>query len=244
MKHPLHDIDLIERYFDNALTPEEAHNLKDRLNKDFEFQKLFDQEKLLINTIRFQAAKKDLDFLKTVESSLRDNKTAYIRKHWYYYAAAASVALIALALWVPTFNQKPEELYAAYFQPHPNIFEVTLRGQTDPTLRTRAFQAYDQQDYERAAALFAEVLKEKNDAGALMLLGNSNLILDKTEMAKQNFMDLIASSDELDLQAKWYLGMTYLKTGQADQARNLLSEISATQNIYAERAREILKKMD
>ncbi|MEX2233670.1 MAG: hypothetical protein WD824_16010 [Cyclobacteriaceae bacterium] len=244
MKQPLHDIDLIERYFHNALTTEEAHNLKDRLKKDFEFQKLFNQEKLLVNTIRFQAAKKDLDFLKDIENSLQKNKTSYIRKHWYYYAAAASVALIALALWMPSFNQKPEELYAAYFSPHPNIFEVTLRGETDPTLRTQAFQAYDQANYERAATLFAELLKANNDPGALMLLGNSNLILNRTEQAKQNFIDLIASSDDLDLHAKWYLSLSYLKTGETAQAKNLLNEVSGTENIYTVKAREVLEKME
>ena len=64
MKHSLHNIELIERHFDNALSPQETVELKARLKIDYEFQKLFDQEKILVNAIRLQAAKKDLDFLK------------------------------------------------------------------------------------------------------------------------------------------------------------------------------------
>jgi tetratricopeptide (TPR) repeat protein len=245
MNHPLPDIELIERYFDNTLTEEETHHLKDRLKKDFEFQKLFDREKLIINTVRFEGAKKDLEFLRGIERSMGEERTPYTRKPWYYYAVAASVALIALALWWrPSTQEKPEALYTAYFQPHPNVFEPTLRSQSEQTLRSQAFQAYDQGNYERASSLFSELTKENNDAGVLLLLGNSNLILGKTDVAKQNFRDLISFSDDLDLEAKWYLSLTYLKTGETAQARNLLNEVSGTENMYARKAREVLEKLD
>ena len=77
MKNLLPDIELIERYFDNNLSFEETDDLKNRLKNDLAFQKLFDHEKLLINTIRYQAAKKDLDFLKGIEKSFSEKSPSY-----------------------------------------------------------------------------------------------------------------------------------------------------------------------
>jgi hypothetical protein len=245
MKHPLHDIELIERYFDNTLSSAETIELKERLKKDYEFQKLFDQEKVLVSTIRLQAAKKDLAFLKDLEKSFGEQKNPYIRTHWYYYAAAACITLVALFMWNQWGGaEKPEELYAAYFQPHPNIFEPTLRGESAENARAQAFQSYEQGNYERASESFTRLLEGEQDAGMLMLLGNSNLLLDRTELAKQNFMDLIAHFDELDLPAKWYLSLCYLKTGDTASAQKLLAEIAQTETAYAGKANDLLQRLN
>lgn len=244
MKHPLHDIELIERYFDNALSADETIELKDRLKKDYEFQKLFNQEKILINTIRLQAARNDLAFLKELENSFGDKRPSYIRRHWYYYAAAACITLVALFLWNPWGGPvTPGELYATYFQPHPNIFEPTLRGESDATLRARAFQSYEQGNYALASELFTRILQQEKNAGMLMLLGNSNLALGNTALAKQNFIDLADDFDELDDGAKWYLSLCYLKTGDVPSAQKLLAEVAQAQTTYASKAKELLEKI-
>jgi hypothetical protein len=243
MKHPLHDIELIERYFDNELTPSETDQLKDRLKNDFEFQKLFDQEKLLVNTIRVEAAKKDLQFLKEIENSLAGSQRSYIRRHWYYYAAAASISIIVLALWMPWGKENPAELYMAYFQPYPNVFEPTLRGESNLSLRAQAYQAYDQENFQRASEIFSQLVTEKPDAGMLMLLGNSNLILGKTELAKKNFMQLIDQSEDLDAEGKWYLSLCHLKLGDVSAARSLLADIASSENPKKAEASELLEKL-
>ena len=69
MKPTLQDIELIERYFDNYLSSQETQGLAGRLKRDQDFKKLFDREKLLINTIRYEAASRDLAYLKAMESS-------------------------------------------------------------------------------------------------------------------------------------------------------------------------------
>lgn len=243
MKEHLYDIDLIERYFDNALSPEEAEELKNRLKKDFEFQRLFDREKVLIHTVRFQGAKKDLEYLKAIERSLDEKKSGHVRRLWYYYAAAACIGLIALVIFLPRAEKNPEALYAAYFQPYPNVFEPTLRGEPVQTLRSRAFQAYDEGNYENAATLFSELAKDNKDAGVLLLLGNSNLVLGKTAEAEQNFADVISGFDQLDTEAKWYLSLCHLKTGEPAEATNLLKEIAQTETFYAPKAQRLLDEL-
>lgn len=243
MKEHLHDIELIERYFDNALSARETEDLKARLKKDFEFQKLFDQEKVLIHSVRFQGVKKDLDFLKEIEGSLSEKRSGQIRRLWYYYAAAACIGVIALIIFLPGAEKDPQALYAAYFQPHPNVFEPTLRGDPSRTLRSRAFQAYEGGNYEQAATLFTELAKENKDAGVLLLLGNSNLFLGRTAEAKKNFTDVMADFNQLDTEAKWYLSLCHLKSGETTEAMSLLKEVAQTATFYAPKAQKLLDEL-
>jgi hypothetical protein len=69
MKDPLHDVEVIERYFDNALTSEEREEFSRRLRADRDFHDLFEQERTLIAAIRFQGLRSDLGYLKELENS-------------------------------------------------------------------------------------------------------------------------------------------------------------------------------
>lgn len=246
MKEPLQHIELIERYCDNELTQEELDQFRSQLKEDHELQKLFDQEKLLISTVRFQAAQKDLKFLEEVEQSLRENKTIDFRKHWYYYAAAACVALLAIVLvWNRWEKENPDTLFASHFEPYPNVFEPSLRTAGNADLRSQAFAAYEQGNYEHAADAFRELLQNNNDnAGMILLLGNSNLMLGKTKEATENFRSLLLRHNELQVEAKWYLSLSYLKSAEISEAQRLLTEIAATKTAYSDNATELLKKLE
>ena len=139
---------------------------------------------------------------------------------------------------------EPQQLYAAYFQPHPNIFEPVLRGSSGGSIRSQAFQAYEQGDYQRAASLFNEITKTNNEPGMLMLLGNANLIIGNTSDAKENFLTLIDQFDDLDVAAKWYLSLCEVKTGEVQAAVDLLKEIQNAESPYAVKARKLLNELE
>lgn len=242
----INDIELIERYFDNELSEQERTQLNDRLKTDFELKKLFDREKLLVNTIRFDAAHKNLLFLKQLEKSSFDDRTTHFKKYWYYYAAAACITVFVVAgvFFSPLVNETPAELYADYFEPYPNVFAPTLRSEEIIRTRTEAFQAYDQGDYKRASELFTGLIKENKEPGMLLLLGNANLVLGKTDEALINFQDLLNNYDDLDTQAKWFLSLCYLRKGDTPTARRLWKELEKTDDSYAVKAKELLNKAD
>ena len=244
MKEDLQDIELIERYFDNALSTEETEHLRERMERDSQLKKLFDREKLLINTIRVDAASRDLQFLQSLEASLSNPTQGKARTWYYYYAAAACAAILALALWMTSRQEGPEQLYTAYFQPHPNIFEPVLRGASDGSLRSQAFQSYEQGDYRRAATLFSELMHDNQEPGMLMLLGNANLMIGNTTDAKKNFLDLISRYDELDVAAKWYLSLCYLRNGEVQPAIELLKEVQHAPSSYAGKAGNLLRELE
>ena len=178
MKDPLHDIEVIERYFDNALTSEETEEVTRRLQSDADFRNLFEQERTLISAIRFRGLRADLDYLKELENSQTQPRLRSKRTYWYSLAAAACVGILALILVLPA-GDTTGKLFDSYFKPYPNVFEPTLRSTEVEIARARAFQAYEQGDYERASVLFKQLLNEREEAGILLLLriGLAGLLL-------------------------------------------------------------------
>lgn len=250
MNQATNDIDLIERYFDNLLSTPEADQLKSRLSIEPDLKKLFDQENLLVNTIRYQAASNNLAYLKQLEQSLGNSSKSHFRSYWFYYAAASIILFIMAGMFIFKMEQEPADLYAAYFEPYPNIFEPTLRGSGSlvprhaANPRAEAFQAYEAGDYEKAIELFSTLLQQKEEPELLLLCGNANLALNRTAAATQNFNNLIARYDHLDMQGKWFLSLCYLKEGKTDEARQLLEQLGNTEISYAIKAKELLKKVD
>src|SRR5690606_12517288 len=174
------DTDLIERYFSNELDAEEKEVLMSRLASEESLKKRFEQERLLVNAIKIQGAANTLAHLKGIERSL----TTVPFRRWIYYAAAASVTLF-IATWFflwPTPKQS-EDLFAAYFEPAPKLVEPITRGARDVTERMKAFQAYEAAEFDRSVSLFEEILKDGEDAGVYLLLGNACLTQNKNEQA-------------------------------------------------------------
>jgi len=245
MNNQENDIELIERYFDNELSASESEALRQRLTNDPDLKKKFDQEKLLISAIRYNAINNNLQYLKEVEGKLGRVEKPQTSGNWYLYAAAACITLLivaAIVLW-PS-QRSTDDLYADYFEPFPNVFQPTLRTERVADLRTEAFGAYEAENYDRAAALFTQLNEEQSDAGILMLLGNANLVIGKPELAQQNFNDLLAKYDELDIPAKWFLSLCHLKTGDTDKARVLLKDVQQSQSPYAAKAKALLDKLE
>jgi tetratricopeptide (TPR) repeat protein len=246
MKDPLQNIEMIERYFDNEMSDQEKADFMNEVKNDVELRHLFDRERLLIDTVRFGAAKNNLQFLKDLDTALPSVTIESRTSKWVYYAAAASVTLlIVVGLFV--FNADapdPNKLYAEYFSPYINVFEPTVRGQATPTNRGLAFQKYDEGEYAQAADLFSELVEESAEPGMLMLLGNSYLAIGQTQKAIPVFDDLAKKSSDLRFSAKWYLSLCHLAAGDQQKATQILQWLAATDNAYQTKAHHILERLE
>ena len=248
MNHSEADIALVEKYFDSELNDAELKNFTLRMESDENFKSLVEQEKVLISAIRYEGAVSSLKYLEDLELKLQKETPILLSSgstKWYYYAAAAAVGIIVVAaVFMNTFKDRPDELFQAYFTPYPNMFEPTTRSnESVDSKRKEAFRAYERGDYQKAAALFKDLLSDNKEAGMMLLLGNSNLILGHVDEAKENFITLNKDFDELDIQAKWYLSLCYLKSGETERARAILKELGDTEVSYATKARELLEKV-
>jgi tetratricopeptide (TPR) repeat protein len=249
MNHSEADIALVEKYFDAELNDAELKTFTTRLESDEHFKLLVEQEKALIAAVRYEGAAANLQFLEDLESKLQKETPIRLSSgptKWYYYAAAAVIGItVVVAVFMNSYKENPDQLFQAYFTPYPNMFEPALRSnQSVDSKRAEAFQAYEQRNYQKAATLFTDLLKDNKDAPMLLLLGNSNLILGNIEKAKANFITLNQDFDNLDMQAKWYLSLCYLKSGETEKAQAILKELGATEISYATKARELLEKVN
>jgi hypothetical protein len=249
MNHSEADIALVEKYFDAELNDAELKTFTTRLESDENFKLLVEQEKALIAAVRYEGAAANLQFLEDLESKLQKETPIRLSSgptKWYYYAAAAVIGItVVVAVFMNSYKENPDQLFQAYFTPYPNMFEPALRSnQSVDSKRAEAFQAYEQRNYQKAATLFTDLLKDNKDAPMLLLLGNSNLILGNIEKAKANFITLNQDFDNLDMQAKWYLSLCYLKSGETEKAQAILKELGATEISYATKARELLEKVN
>jgi tetratricopeptide (TPR) repeat protein len=251
MKNEMPDLEWIERYLDRSLSPSEKKWMEYRLADEPDLKAKYQEHKLLIDGIRYSHLQNKLEQLRTLEQSLSSPKkgkqktltaTAFMRDNWKSLAVAASICLIVITYVVLSQEPEPQTLFAQRFETYPNIFEPTVRSNSDNTedKRTRAFHAYDKADYVTASALFTELAKEKEEAGILLLLGNANLALGKTEEAQNNLLTLIKNFNELESQAKWYLALSYLKEGKNEKAELILQELSDPQVTYSKKAKELL----
>lgn len=201
----------------------------------------------LIAGIRYSVLNKKLDELRALEKALPpvEAETPVVRMlHYWKPIAAAATILMAVVLWsVFSRTESPEQLFAHYFEPYPNVFEPTQRGNAPDDKRATAFAMYEQKNYAEAAKLFSELLSEKQEPELLLLLGNSNMVLNRDNEAKNNFLTLIRDYDELDEQAKWFLSLCYLKSGESEKAKLIWEELGDPKITYSEKAKKLLKKV-
>lgn len=240
------DLELVEKFFDQELSREDTLHVEERIKSDPAFRALFDQERMLIKSIRLDGLRNDLSRLKEIDDRMfsgESSKSRIIPLTWWA-AAAAIITIAVLAWWGLPEKENSDALFQAYFQPYPNIFEPTVRGESELTARQQAFQAYESGRYSDALTLFGSVPNAQNDPEILMLSGNAHLMLGNTSAAEDNFLTLINNFDELDLQAKWYLSLCYLKQGNGEKARTVLSELGQTEVSYAKKAKELLDKVE
>ena len=248
------DIELIERYFDQVLTPQETVVFEKRLTTDNAFRALVENEKYLIGAIRLQGLTDELHALKrlelnmgapqplTVSETSSPPSQRNIRK-WYLMAAAIAGLLIT-GRFVFYPSPTPADLYEDYFRPYPNVFSPNVRGTETSPDRAAAFEAYERGDYTKAAGLFRQLLAVREEPGILMLLGNCELVTGNTDEAIRLFSSLDTPNGELALQARWFLSLAYIKNGNQQQAVPLLQGLAATESSYADKARDILDNLD
>jgi tetratricopeptide (TPR) repeat protein len=241
------DQELIQRYIDRDVTPEEQTEVESRLNTEPELVKMHNDYKNLPAGIRYHAMTTRLEQLRALEKALPpveiESAGARMLGRPMVWLAAAAVIALAVVSFVLFTGQSDAELYAKNFEPYPNVFEPTQRGENTTDKRATAFAMYEQGNYERAAALFTELLNEKKEPEILLLLGNSNMALNRMDEAKNNFLTLISDFDGLDEQARWFLSLCYLKSGDREKAKLIWEELGDPKITYSEKAKKLLDEV-
>ncbi|PSR56399.1 hypothetical protein AHMF7605_24315 [Adhaeribacter arboris] len=261
--------ELIEKYLLGQLHGEALVNFKHRLVTDEALKKEVALEQAILRNLKtvgkrqtllqfenfhqeleqetytYQKAAPELNIFQKLEKILTEKLTGLTGRQ-YAFIAASVVFIIASTLTINTILTKqssPETIYQAYYEPYPI---ETFRGEaTGTALKTEAVVAYNRGDYSQSIRLFEQFLAKEKDEKSLFYLGNAYLAAERPEDAIKTYLAYLQQYHQFEMDAKWYLSLSYMKVGQFIEARNQLRELTANtnpDNIYREKAEKILSK--
>lgn len=119
-------------------------------------------------------------------------------------------------------------LFADNFKPYKDAsLEPSRRGAAEPLPAERFQQLYwDDRHREALVAFGAMTTADQNNDNLLFLKANCLLATGKTDDAAA-LLEQILRNDRTRFmaEARWYLALSYLKSGRAEQAKNLLRSI-------------------
>ncbi len=240
--------DLIDRYFENTLSPKEQQLFNDLLQNDSDFKEEFVFQKDLKQVIAVSQQEELKSTLSHIEEKVqKSSRFMIIPTKWM--VAASLLLITTLGIWSVKNLYYPsnEVIYQDYFQVDRNTVQPVVRGESLKTIEYRAFVAYEAQDYYKAINLFNSV-KTPDEAYIIYYKGLCFLALEKSDEAI-TLLSEVATKPGLDgksadfrEKANWYLAMAYLKNNETEKAISRLSLITnnPSSNFKKQEAQEVL----
>lgn len=237
------DIELLEAYQSGQLSAAEADKVKERLSKDKEFQALFDELKSYQNGLRHigrNALRAELqDLEKTLPPIEHDGAVTFFKPNMLFRAAAGITIIFGLGILLLFFNDKPADINS-YLTPYPNIvYPVERSNQLDTEDdRQLAYQAYDREQYALAVERFTELTSLTYEDH--FYIGLSLMLEEKYDLAVQSLHQVIDSPNELNIPARWYAGLCYMKLEKPEEAAKVLQPLIDQKTSYADMVNGII----
>ncbi len=140
-------------------------------------------------------------------------------------------------------GDKHDKLFEAYYEPY--MAAATERGGTATEVKAQALQAYENGEYERAAALLASCPgATPPDAECLFYAGLTAIERNRLPEAERHLRQVAAlPPNDYAGRARWYLALAYLKDDQPGKAERLLRELQGQGGFYGKKAGELLKEL-
>ena len=244
------DFTLIDDYFSGLLAPDEARQVEARASAETDFGAEFSLRRDMENYPRraaargaFQAQVAEIgqDFFSENAAQKTDNQplvaTRVNIRRWM--AAAASLALLAVALWF--FNTPQKSLYEQYAQHGP--MALTVRGTAD-ALADEAQAAFNAGDYARALTALTELTRQQPDNTIAQIYRAICLTeLGQSVEARTVLAPIAAGQSALRGEAIWLSAMSYLKEGNRAECRRVLQGIGSEEARFAQ-AQQLLGLLD
>lgn len=236
--------DLINGYFEGSLTSSELDELEGLRQSDPDFDADFKFQRELRRSLK----KSERQEIKAMFSELKveqkiEPKLVKMRP----WLVAASIALLAgLASWF-FFNTNTidtDKLYASNFVPYENVVSPIERGNQIEDLKTRAFAAYENKEYQKALNLFTELRLQGGDAYVDFYKGIVQMELNQHEKAIEILDGYIRNEGQLSDRATWYLALAYLKIGEISECKIQLTKLIAMNSFKTESAQKLLVQLD
>jgi TolA-binding protein len=182
-----------------------------------------------------------------VISATDGHKIRYKSRLFVRYISLTAAAMIGVFIIIRTLlpDPNPEGLFNSYYKSFDAVSPVTRSiNNNEADIYSSAINNYKSGDYKAAAAGFDAVLsKEPLSRQARFFLGLSQLALDNYNPAISILSDVANDSGEYGKEAKWYLGLSYLKTGNRLKAQECFEYLVKSDGFYHERSENILRRL-
>lgn len=244
------DFTLLNDYFNGLLAPDEARSVEARAASEAEFGQEFDLRRRMEAFPR-RAAQRQVfadilaavgtDFFQEKKLETPENQTTMTAKvnRMRWLAVAASVALVAIAVWF--FARESSPSYRQYAQHDTPSF--TIRGAADQAAG-EAEKAFDEKNYAAALSALERLLTvQSDDPTALLYKGICLIELDHIGEARAVLAPMADGNSALRGEARWYVALSFLKEKNSAACRTELLKIPAEEARY-EQAQELLKKLE
>jgi TolA-binding protein len=158
-------------------------------------------------------------------------------------AAAILGAFLLLRALLPSSD--PEKLFNSYYKPFAALSTVTRSVNNDETnIYSLAIESYKSGDYQKAATGFSSMLeKDPSIISSKFFLGLSQLALKNYDGAVNLLSAAANNSGEYGKEARWYLGLAYLKTSDKEKAIECFTILAGSDGFYRERSEKILRRL-
>lgn len=242
------DTNLIDDYFNGLLSEDEMKVLRERGVKEPELGHAFalraELEQWVVREPGRKALSENLsnigaEFFRedAAQAPLQAGRVNNLRR---LLLAAASVALLAVAVWFVRQNSETV-LYNQYAQYDPPAF--TERGIETDSLASEAEAAFKQKRYAEALeALDGLLAQQPDNAVAGLYRGICLLELKRPVEARRALESLATGASALRADAVWFTALSFLSEKNEADCAAWLRRLSAGDDHYG-KAQELLKKL-
>ena len=140
-----------------------------------------------------------------------------------------------------------DNLFLENFSAYPDILSQRGSSSTTNIMLQEAMSYYKNGDFENAVVLFQHLINNattQNDALnfylGVSMLGNDDLPEAQTVLLKIS----ADTENEFHAQAKWYLGLVYLKAGNDKEAKEIFKEIKLNKSYNHKKAQKLVDELD
>jgi len=236
---------LINSYFEGSLTESQQEDFDRLLMSDPAFAADFEFQQELQGSLKKNERQQIKNMLFNLNEATEKPKTKVISMRPWLVAASA-VFLIGISAWLFFFTNTSldsGQLYDVNFVPYENVVHPIERGEQLEDLKTKAFTAYEDENYRLALELFKELQQKHADSYIDFYKGIVLMQLNKPEEAIPVLESYIASNGELKDRATWYLALAYLKIGDYAKSKIELEKLIQMDSFKTKAAEELLKAL-
>lgn len=158
-------------------------------------------------------------------------------------AAAILGAFLLLRALLPSSD--PEKLFNSYYEPFAAMSTMTRSIDNDESnIYSLAIESYKSGDFQKAADGFSSVLEQDPSIiSSKFFLGLSQLAIKNYDGAVNLLSAAANNSGEYGKEARWYLGLAYLKTSDKEKAIECFTILAGSDGFYRERSEKILRRL-